>query len=172
LIVRIIVFLCINGYFIQSISSSTRRPLIPYSSPKLHSLFLQILYLPEDIFPQIRKVYQYIIMTAIAPVEVGLPFSEAQRSPLSISSDSSRRSSLRQRLPEKDSDLPTPSSPLFRLTRKRAASLDTESANDPRIEDLALNSARSNGLPTSDSTREQVCLCQPDPKIPRPRNGV
>ncbi|PMD45379.1 hypothetical protein L207DRAFT_404298, partial [Hyaloscypha variabilis F] len=64
-----------------------------------------------------------------------------------------------------------PISPRIRLTQKRAASLNTDAANDPRIGDLALNSASTNGPPTSDLTREQVCLCQPDPKIPRPRNA-
>lgn len=96
---------------------------------------------------------------------------DAPRSPVSISTDSSRRGSLKQVLPEMRSDLPTPNSPRTRLTRKRAASLNTGGANDPRIGDLALNSASTSGPPTSDLTREQVCLCQPDPKIPRPRNA-
>lgn len=75
------------------------------------------------------------------------------------------------RLPSQD-ELPLPSSPLpTRLTRKRAASLNTESANQALV-DLSLSSATSTTAPlTLDPTREQVCLCQPDPKIPRPRNG-
>ncbi|CZT01932.1 related to mating type protein [Rhynchosporium agropyri] len=93
------------------------------------------------------------------------------RSPLSSSTDSSRRGSLKQVLPEMHPDLPTPTSPRIRLTRKRAASLNTNGANEARIGDLALNSASTNGPPSSAFTREQVCLCQPDPKIPRPRNA-
>ncbi|KAM0138245.1 hypothetical protein ACHAP3_003572 [Botrytis cinerea] len=106
---------------------------------------------------------------------------DAPRSPVSISTDSSRRNSLRPILSEKHSEPPTPVSPppFDRLSRKRAASLDTESASasQPRIGDLALNSAStSNSIggpsPISDTpVTEQVCLCQPDPKIPRPRNA-
>ncbi|KUJ13281.1 uncharacterized protein LY89DRAFT_651404 [Mollisia scopiformis] len=93
------------------------------------------------------------------------------RSPVSISTDSSRRGSLKQVLPEKYSEPPTPNSPQHRLTRKRAASLDLDIANEPRIGDLALQTARPAQHLTSDLTKEQVCLCQPDPKIPRPRNA-
>ncbi|TAQ89161.1 Nucleoside-triphosphate phosphatase [Chlorociboria aeruginascens] len=96
---------------------------------------------------------------------------DTPRSPVSISTDSSRRSSTKPVHPEDNLEPPTPSPPPGRLTRKRAASIDTESANHPRIGDLALNSASPNGPPTSNSIREQVCLCQPDPKIPRPRNA-
>ncbi|KAG4033548.1 hypothetical protein MFRU_004g00560 [Monilinia fructicola] len=103
----------------------------------------------------------------------------APRSPVSISTDSSRRNSLRPILPEKHSEPPTPVSPpaFDRVSRKRAASLDTESANPPRIGDLALVSASTSNStsrpsPISDTAAtEQVCLCQPDPKIPRPRNA-
>lgn len=87
------------------------------------------------------------------------------RSPASISPISSRRDSLR--LSDRNSDPPTPNSPPMRMTRKRAASLNTDAAN--RIEELALGSSRLEGPQTA---REQVCLCQPDPKIPRPRNGM
>lgn len=97
---------------------------------------------------------------------------DTPRSPVSISTDSSRRGSLRQVPHEKYSGSSTPDSPRARLTRKRAASITTDGTNEPRIEDLALSSARTSGPSISDSTREQVCLCQPDPKIPRPRNGA
>jgi len=98
---------------------------------------------------------------------------DTPRSPVSISTDSSRRGSLTTIHPAKDSEPPTPVSPPFRLTRKRAASLNTESVNlPPRISDLALNSASTSVPPTAELSREQVCLCQPDPKIPRPRNGA
>jgi len=106
--------------------------------------------------------------------EVGSPKLDTPRSPVSISTDSSRRASFRPPTHiEKGFEPPTPVSPQGRLTRKRAASLNTEAGTNipPKIGDLALNSASSSGLP-SDLTREQVCLCQPDPKIPRPRNGL
>ncbi|PBP22005.1 AAA family ATPase Pontin, partial [Diplocarpon rosae] len=114
---------------------------------------------------------------------------DTPRSPVSISADSSRWGSLkrqvfaeRERQPEPAS--PTPISPPARLTRKRAASLYIDDAHEQESKmggDLALDSgsssasasATTNG-PLSASThlaREQVCLCQPDPKIPRPRNA-
>ncbi|KAH8590312.1 hypothetical protein B0O99DRAFT_722146 [Bisporella sp. PMI_857] len=97
---------------------------------------------------------------------------DAPRSPVSISTDSSGRGSLKLAHSEKHLELSSPVSPPLRLTRKRAASLNTESADlPPRIGDLALNSAASSEPPTTDLAREQVCLCQPDPKIPRPRNA-
>ena len=105
-------------------------------------------------------------------VDIGLSNLETPRSPVSISTESSGRNSLKAIHPEKNSEPPTPSSPFIRLTRKRAASLNTESANQVGIADLALNSARTNRPATPEATREQVCLCQPDPKIPRPRNGA
>jgi hypothetical protein len=107
---------------------------------------------------------------AVAPSNLNaLSALSTLRSPVSLSIDSSRRDSLRPVAPEKNLELPAPTSPRTRLTRKRAASLDLDGAIHPRIGDLALNSAST---PIADPTREQVCLCQPDPKIPRPRNGA
>lgn len=90
------------------------------------------------------------------------------RSPTIISPSSSRKGSLRSsNNTEKES---APSPPLTRLMKKRAASLDTDAANNPSIANLSLHSA-SFESPRTDSNN-QVCLCQPDPKIPRPRNGT
>ncbi|KAL5345872.1 slightly ste11-like protein [Pseudogymnoascus australis] len=89
------------------------------------------------------------------------------RSPTIISPSSSRKGSLRSsNNTEKES---APSPPLTRLMKKRAASLDTDAANNPSIANLSLHSA-SFESPRTDSNN-QVCLCQPDPKIPRPRNA-
>jgi hypothetical protein len=105
-------------------------------------------------------------------VELGSSQSDPPRSPASISTEPNRRPSFKAvHHPEKDTDPPTSISPLPRLTRKRAASLNTESARlPPSLGDLALGSPV--GPLTPDVAREQVCLCQPDPKIPRPRNGA
>jgi HMG box factor len=106
-----------------------------------------------------------------APVAIDQSNLAAPCLQVSFSAESSRRGSQRQVPPEKESEKPTPSSPRTRLTKKRAASLNTDAANEPEIGDPALNSARSSGS-LSESMRYQVCLCQPDPKIPRPRNGA
>jgi HMG box factor len=106
-----------------------------------------------------------------ASIKVGQRSLDTPRIPVSNSTGSSHLESLQQALPEKHIEQQTSISPRTHLRRKRAASLNTGSSNDPRIGDLALNSASTSGPPTSDPTREQVCLCQPDPKIPRPRNG-
>ena len=94
---------------------------------------------------------------------------EYPRSPSSISPVFSRRDSLKTAHPGSGSEPPTLLSPPSHLTRKRAASLSLDATNESRLEDLVLNSA-SNISPVS--AGEKVCLCQPDPKIPRPRNGV
>lgn len=98
----------------------------------------------------------------------------APRSPASISMEPSGRGFFKPAQSiGRVSEPPRTISPPVRLTRKRAATLNTESASPPpRIGDLALSSARTADPPASDLTREQVCLCQPDPKIPRPRNGA
>ncbi|KAG9233921.1 hypothetical protein BJ875DRAFT_441815 [Amylocarpus encephaloides] len=85
--------------------------------------------------------------------------------------DSIRRASLRAPLSGRSVESARSSSPRTRLSRKRAASLDLEATIQPRIEDLALDSVGTSTPLTSDSPREQLCLCQPDPKIPRPRNA-
>ena len=94
---------------------------------------------------------------------------EYPRSPSSISPVSSRRDSVRAAHPGSGSGPPTPLLLPSGLTRKRAASLSIDAANEPRLEDLALTIA---GNISTVSAGEKVCLCQPDPKIPRPRNGV
>ncbi|KAK7525085.1 uncharacterized protein IWZ02DRAFT_375012, partial [Phyllosticta citriasiana] len=90
----------------------------------------------------------------------------------------SRRTASPSQSKEDDGPL-TPESPPFRLTRKRAASLvDRTEEMDMQEAEAApvsgthsrINSAGS--LVSSDgSTANHVCLCQPDPKIPRPRNA-
>ncbi|KAM3075248.1 slightly ste11-like protein [Clarireedia jacksonii] len=92
----------------------------------------------------------------------------------SISTESSLRNSLRPVLPEQKLDTQASVSPRHstRLSKKRAESIDAQSANQAQLRDLSLNTATTTGpSPTSDASREQVCLCQPDPKIPRPRNA-
>ncbi len=106
-----------------------------------------------------------------ASSKVGERNLDTSRSPVSGSTGSSHRVSLQQALSEKHVEQQTSIHPRTHLRRKRVSSLNTSSPNDPRIGELALNSASTSGPPTSDLTREQVCLCQPDPKIPRPRNG-
>ncbi|TVY90076.1 Repressor of filamentous growth, partial [Lachnellula willkommii] len=110
------------------------------------------------------------MQAAVEVAPLNLSILSAPGSPVSFSADSSRRGSLRTR-PEKSSEPPTPNSPRTRSTRKRAASLDLVGATRTKIGDLALNSASTPTPSAPNQTREQVCLCQPDPKIPRPRNA-
>jgi HMG box factor len=104
-------------------------------------------------------------------LEASRPSLGQAHSPQGIS-DSSRRASLRTALPSRNTDSGRASSARTRLSRKRAASLELETANHQRLDDLTLDSAGSGPPLTADPTRDQVCLCQPDPKIPRPRNGT
>ncbi|RDL40311.1 uncharacterized protein BP5553_00290 [Venustampulla echinocandica] len=106
------------------------------------------------------------------------------RSSTSSVTDPSRRTPLKLQHVEKGSESRLPGPPQTRLTKRRAASLDLDGTNHPKIEDLALDSpnkhprgedpapSSASTVPSSATpTREQVCLCQPDPKIPRPRNA-
>lgn len=67
---------------------------------------------------------------------------------------------------------PDPSSP--RTSKKRVASFDggingtASNEGDSPVDSRALPSASSTG---SGELSGHVCLCQPEPKIPRPRNG-
>lgn len=86
------------------------------------------------------------------------------------SSSISLRSRNRSPSPSCDSKTPlTPEeSPPFQNTRKR-------SAGAAEAQDRLLNSTTTSPAHTranSDEAAVQVCICQPDPKIPRPRNGM
>ena len=90
----------------------------------------------------------------------------APRSPTSLSSNSSRRVSVRSS--DQSEKQHSPPSPPARLSRKRAASLEIVGSNSPAISELSISSPRSDPA----NSAGHVCLCQPDPKIPRPRNGT
>ena len=99
-----------------------------------------------------------------------MPHSRTERlprSPTSLSSNSSRRVSLRSFIQSEKQH--NPPSPPGRLNRKRAASLEIiEGSNSPAISELSISSPKSDPA----NSASHVCLCQPDPKIPRPRNGT
>ncbi|KAI9849002.1 MAG: hypothetical protein M1837_005893 [Sclerophora amabilis] len=79
-----------------------------------------------------------------------------------------RRGSSSDRHPRGEPALPTPMSPHLRLTRKRSASQMSANGADETDQHSGATGILSPG--TGDST-SQVCLCPPDPKIPRPRNA-
>ena len=87
------------------------------------------------------------------------------------SSNVSTRSQQRRssHSPSRDSKTPlTPEeSPPFRSTRKRNAGI--VEAEDKELDSAGVTPVHSRGS-SGDSTAH-VCICQPDPKIPRPRNG-
>jgi hypothetical protein len=74
----------------------------------------------------------------------------------------------------KEEGLQSPALPSPRPTRKRGMSLegavDEEEPLDPRSP-TSLKSSRSATSTNSGEFSPHVCLCQPEPKIPRPRNG-
>lgn len=92
----------------------------------------------------------------------------------SNASESGRAISLRsyRRSPSPSGNSKTPltpeESPPFRTTRKRSAGIVEQ---EDRVSDSSETSP-SHTRNSSGDTAVHVCICQPDPKIPRPRNGV
>lgn len=85
------------------------------------------------------------------------------------SSTVSLRSQRRSPSPSHGSKTPlTPEeSPPFRTTRKRSAGLVQQ--EDKALDSADTTPAHSRG--NSGDSAVHVCICQPDPKVPRPRNG-
>lgn len=117
--------------------------------------------------------------------------NSSRKASTTVSTRSSRRTASPSRASKQDdAGPPTPESPPFRLTRKRAASLadkadgrDEQPDGTPEeVGDEATDIAPTNtthsrmssggaSAGSAGSAASHVCLCQPDPKIPRPRNG-
>ncbi|KAK5131483.1 hypothetical protein LTR08_000877 [Meristemomyces frigidus] len=95
--------------------------------------------------------------------------SAAAPSRRTSSSAVSTRSQRRSPSPPRESKTPlTPEeSPPFRTTRKRDAS--AAAVEDKELDGASTTPAHSRAS-SGDSTAH-VCICQPDPKIPRPRNA-
>lgn len=94
----------------------------------------------------------------------------AARSSRRTSSTTSSRSQHHSPTPSHGSKTPlTPEeSPPFRSTRKRSAGIVER--EDKEIDHPDISPAHTRNS-SGDSTAH-VCICQPDPKIPRPRNGM
>ncbi len=81
---------------------------------------------------------------------------------------STHRHSTSPHPPALDNNGPlTPESPPLRMLRKRLGSLTSREEKESELGD---KSPRNIDDSLADSAAH-VCLCQPDPKIPRPRNG-
>jgi len=70
----------------------------------------------------------------------------------------------------------TPESPPFRITRKRAAEALEErdmevETRTPSHTRMSSGESRNSGPSAVSREGAHLCICQPDPKIPRPRNG-
>ncbi|PVI07253.1 hypothetical protein DM02DRAFT_513335 [Periconia macrospinosa] len=78
-------------------------------------------------------------------------------------------------IPISNGALHSPSDLSFHANRKRYASYDDESKNAEPADGHSPNDSRSPPLSTSSTGSGElsghVCLCQPEPKIPRPRNA-
>ncbi|KAL2184859.1 hypothetical protein L209DRAFT_744144 [Thermothelomyces heterothallicus CBS 203.75] len=90
--------------------------------------------------------------------------------PLSASSSSSSSSSSSGPPPPPPPE-PAEESPRRPISRKRAASINTEEANRPKVEVLDLSTPSTASPRPFDASGGRICLCTPAPKIPRPRNA-
>lgn len=88
-----------------------------------------------------------------------------------------RRASLRSSSPKRN-HYPTTSEKASSGAQKDSAlvlhSVSTahkRSASQDSVEDVPRTDSGYPSLATSGILTSQVCLCQPDPKVPRPRNG-
>lgn len=130
------------------------------SKAKFHSSFLQ-LSISRTLHSKTFAMADRLVST--------MPHSRTERlprSPTSLSSSSSRRVSLRSSV--QSEKLHSPPSPPARLNQKRAASLEIIEGNPSAISELSISSPKSDPA----NSASHVCLCQPDLKIPRPRNGM
>lgn len=139
-------------------------------------------------------------LASMTDVDMSEPVSgkgeRTRKASTTVSTRSTRRTASPSRSSKQDdAGPPTPESPPFRLTRKRAASLAADhkggddddgggrsSNNKDEADDVVeaitpsstTHSRMSSGgasAGSAGSAASHVCLCQPDPKIPRPRNG-
>lgn len=95
-----------------------------------------------------------------------IPANPSRRASSSVSSHSHRYPpSPSGRDPSKTPLTPEESPPFSRTTRKRTAGI-------VEAEDKDLDLPASPAHTRSDSGDIHVCICQPEPKIPRPRNGM
>ncbi|KAI9874800.1 MAG: hypothetical protein M1830_009258 [Pleopsidium flavum] len=116
-----------------------------------------------------NALLQHKIMTDIEPNEVSDKGKTSRSSSLNTFSNvaASQRSASLESLQDYQ-DSPTVETASTRIGQKRAASLIPTS--DHRYRDLPSLSTGSAITRSADSA-SQVCLCQPDPKVPRPRNA-
>lgn len=76
--------------------------------------------------------------------------------------------------PSRASDLSSPISlrTSTRLSRKREVSRSPPIGESQRSDHSRLPSISRDGDLTNKESPTHICLCQPDPKVPRPRNGA
>jgi len=109
---------------------------------------------------------------AARPAAGAAPAVAAARQHGSETSPTAPLSSSGPPRPPTPADAPSGEPPRRPITRKRAASINTEEANRPKIENLSLSTPSTAGSRPFDAGRDLICLCTPAPKVPRPRNGM
>lgn len=105
-----------------------------------------------------------------SPIEDGTPGRSLRKSSRIQTPKTVPDSSSVQRT--KVEEQPTPPSP--RVARKRNTSLETDGNAEESVESESPTDVKTPASAVSTGSGElspHVCLCQPEPKIPRPRNG-
>lgn len=118
-----------------------------------------------------------VVATSSQPRHHSAPTGPLTRSTMAARPAGTAAAVARQHGSETSPAAPLPSSspratPPGPITRKRAASINTEEANRPKIEALSLTTPDTATPRPFDASRDLICLCTPAPKVPRPRNGM
>ncbi|KAG7285478.1 hypothetical protein NEMBOFW57_010106 [Staphylotrichum longicolle] len=103
---------------------------------------------------------------AAKPTTGAAPTAAAARHPGSETPPTAPLSSSGPQRPPTPADLPPGEPPRRPITRKRAASINTEEANRPKIENLSLSTPSTAGSRPFDAGRDLICLCTPRQRSP------
>lgn len=125
----------------------------------------------NDHYPDIA--IQYVpflrpsVMTSQATIQASKSYTTKQSSP--ISEDPGLK---RQTISSSTDSLEDEEEPPKRARSSSPTFISRENSQQVRRPSMPSESKESPAVLQGESPTSEVCLCQPDPKVPRPRNGI